>query len=563
MSRPLTWMYRKLGWFYPGVFVTLELQTAFPIALGAVALFSFYYDVDRSDFLLIAGITLALTALSVLVVLLRTYPRLRPLAAWIKGDRGAESTAQAWRVAVGLPMTLIRKDFFAPVLITVPVVVSAMLILGLTWIAFFPIMVAALITIGYAAMLHYLALEIAMRPVLFDINAALEAPLRIDRPSVPLRYKLMASLPLINVITGMTVAALTSEGGGGIGALSVNVLIALAIAFAVSFELTVLLSRSILRPVEDLEAATERIRQGRFDEHVPVTTADEFGELSSAFNQMVDGLAERERLREAFGTYLDEEVASYIISEGYDPTGAELEVSLLFCDVQNFSTAAAEASAHQVVSRLNELFECVVPIISRHRGHVDQFIGDGLLAVFGAPERVTDHADRAVQCAVEVARVVNSRRPGDFEVGIGVNSGKVVAGSIGGAGRLSFSVIGDAVNIASRVEAITRETGDPVLITAETRALLSETMEVEQRGEYELRGSDRTVELYAPLIPVAAEQEQGGLEISEPGSLGQPSKAGDGLGLRGAAGLGRSTGGSGLGRPSGGGRSGPTHTLPG
>src|SRR5262245_5579616 len=366
MARPLTWLYRKLGWRYPSYFVTLELQTAFLIAFGSVALFSFYYDVDRGDFLLITGITLALTGVSVLTVLLRTYPRLRPLNRWIRGERGPAETATAWRIAVGLPMTLIRKDFIAPVVVTVPVVISAMVILDLTWLAFFPIAFAALITIGYAAMLHYLALEIAMRPVLFDINAALDAPLRIDRPSVPLRFKLLATLPLINVITGMTVAALTTEGGGGISALGVNVLIALAVAFTVSFELTVLLSRSILRPVEDLEAATERIRQGRFDEHVPVTTADEFGELSSAFNQMVDGLSERERLREAFGTYMDEEVAQHLISEGYDPTGAEVEVSLLFCDVQNFTGAAAESSAHEIVSRLNELFECAVPIISRH-----------------------------------------------------------------------------------------------------------------------------------------------------------------------------------------------------
>ena len=109
-----------------------------------------------------------------------------------------------------------------------------------------------------------------------------------------------------------------------------------------------------------------------------------------------------------------------------------------------------------------------------------------------------NHADRAVQCAVELARTVNSRRPGEFEVGIGVNSGKVVAGSIGGAGRLSFSVIGDAVNVASRVEALTRETGDPVLITGDTRNLLSETMEVDSRGEHDLRGSGRPVDLYAP-----------------------------------------------------------------
>jgi class 3 adenylate cyclase len=547
MARPLTWLYRKLGWRYPSAFVTLELQTALLVAFGAVALFSFYYDVSGSDFLLITAITLGLTALSVGFVLVRTYPRLRPLSRWIKGERGPEETATAWKVAVNLPMTLIKGDFFAPLAISVPVVLSAVVILELSWLAFFPMLFGALITIGYATMLHYLALEIAMRPVLFDLNAALDAPLRIDRATVPLRLKLLTTLPLINVITGMTVAALTTEGGGG-AALTLNVLIALAIAFVVSFELTVLLSRSILRPVEDLEAATERIRQGRFDEHVPVTTADEFGELSSAFNQMVDGLAERERLREAFGTYLDEEVARHIISADFSPEGESTEVSLVFVDVQNFTAEAASADAAEIVRRLNELFECVVPIVHRHRGHVDQFIGDGLLAVFGAPERIENHADRAVQCAVEIARTVNSRRPGDFEVGIGVNTGQVVAGSIGGAGRLSFSVIGDAVNVASRVEALTRETGDPVLITADTRAILSETIEVESRGERELRGADRTVEVYAPLVPVALEPDTGGHDIAEPalesevGGLGQTPRAGDGLGRTRVGGLGRPNG---------------------
>ena len=535
MSRPLTWMYRKLGRRYPTVFITLELPSAFVVAVGAVALFSTYYEVGKEDFLRILGLTLGLTAVAIVVVLRRVYRRLRPIQDWIAGARAPGQTARAWRLAVDMPMELIRRDFYVPIFVTLLTAVGAVLILETSWLAFLPIAIAGLLAIGYSGTLHYLALELAMRPILFDINAALDTPVRIDKPSLPLRFKLLASLPLINVITGMVVAALTAEGGGA-EALGVNVLIALAASFLVSFELVVLLSRSIMRPVEDLEAATERIRQGRFDEHVPVTTADEFGELSSAFNQMVDGLAERERLREAFGTYLDEEVARHILSEEYDPEGAEVEVSLVFCDVQDFTAAAAEAGAEEIVARLNELFECIVPIVARHRGHVDQFLGDGLLAVFGAPERVERHADRAVQCAVEIARTVKSRRPGGFEVGVGVNTGKVVAGSIGGAGRLSFSVIGDAVNLCSRVEAATRDTGDPVLITAETRAQLSETIEVAARGEREIRGYDRKVELFAPLVPKAARVEVGGsddsmpLPESEVGGLGRAPVPGDGLG---------------------------------
>jgi adenylate cyclase len=559
---PLTWLYRKLGPRYPSVFITAELQTAFLVATGAVALFSAYYSVSSGDFLTILLITLGLTAIGVGFVLTRVLRRLRPLVAWIGGARSSEQTAEAWQLAVNLPIELIRRDFFVPILVTLVAVVASVIVLQLSWLAFFPIALAALLTASYAGTLHYLALETGMRPILFDINSALDTPVRIERPTVPLRVKLLGSLPLINVITGIVVAALTSNGGGT-GALGVAVLIALFVSFTVSFELTVLLSRSILRPIEDLEAATERIRQGRFDEHVPVTTSDEFGELSSAFNQMVDGLAERERLREAFGTYLDEQVAEHLISEDFARGGEEVEVSLVFVDVRDFTTAAAEASAPEIVARLNELFECIVPIVARHRGHIDQFIGDAVLAVFGAPERMPQHADRAVQCAVELARTINSRRPGGFEVGIGVNTGRVVAGSIGGAGRLSYSVIGDAVNLASRVESATRETGDPVLITADTRALLSETVEVESRGEREIRGYDREVELFAPLIPVALATGPGS-DVNDPlgdptaGGLGRAPLPGGGLGRRPRPGPGVGRAGSSQDRGLG-----KTHTLPG
>ena len=353
---PLTWLYRKLGRRYPSVFITVELQTAFFVATGAVALFSFYYSVSGHDFLKVLAVTLGLTGIGVGFVLARVLKRVRPLTAWIAGDRTSETTADAWHRAVNLPIEMIRRDFYVPVIVTVITVVAAVAILSLSWLAFFPILLAALLTAAYAGTLHFLALELAMRPILFDINSALDRPVRIDRPAVPLRVKLLGSLPLINVITGMVVAALTSDGGGT-DALTVAVLIALFVSFTISFELTVLLTRSILRPIEDLEAATERIRQGRFDEHVPVTTSDEFGELSSAFNQMVDGLAERERLREAFGTYLDEEVAQHLISADFEPGGEEVEVSLVFCDVRNFTSTAAGSDAPDVVRRLNELFE--------------------------------------------------------------------------------------------------------------------------------------------------------------------------------------------------------------
>ena len=201
--------------------------------------------------------------------------------------------------------------------------------------------------------------------------------------------------------------AVTSNGGGG-AALGADVLVAVGVATTLALELTVLLARSILRPIADLQRATAEVRRGNYEISVPVTTGDELGELAASFNEMLAGLAERERIREAFGTYLDQEVAEYILSEEFPKEGVEMDVSVLFLDARDFTGFAAQAEAKEVVARLNALFEVTVPIIARHGGHIDKFIGDGLMAVFGAPEPFPDHADRAVRAACELASAASS-----------------------------------------------------------------------------------------------------------------------------------------------------------
>jgi class 3 adenylate cyclase len=402
---------------------------------------------------------------------------------------------------VTLPLQLIRRDLFVPVVVAiVPACIWAVIVLNLAWPAFFPLFAGSMVALGYSAILHYLVLEAGMRPVLLEINESEFAPrLSARAPAIPLRVRMLAALPLINLITGLVVAALTSSGSGSAG-LGLDVVVAVAVATTISLELTVLFTKSILRPIADLQRATEAVRQGRYDVSVPVTTGDELGELAVSFNLMVEGLAERERLREAFGTYLDRSVAEYILSEGFSEDGVELEVSVLFCDVRDFTRFAAGADAKEVVAKLNELFEIVVPIVTRHGGHIDKFVGDGLLAVFGAPEPYPDHADRAARAACEMATKVNSDEGPPYKIGVGVNSGRVVAGSIGGAGRLNFSVIGDAVNVAARVEAATRELDADVLITEATTGKLGSGIEVEACGERDLRGIDEPVALFRPRI---------------------------------------------------------------
>jgi len=137
-------------------------------------------------------------------------------------------------------------------------------------------------------------------------------------------------------------------------------------------------------------------------------------------------------------------------------------------------------------------------VIGRHGGHVDKFIGDGLLAVFGAPEGYSDHADRALAAGLEILDVIDgSESP--LGARMGINSGRVVAGSIGGAGRLNFSVIGDAVNVAARVEAATRTTGDDLLLTRATSDALLRPSPLVSRGSIFLRGKSDPIELLAPV----------------------------------------------------------------
>ena len=505
LAKALTWSYRRLGRLYPRIFLAFELQTAYPVILGTVGLFSFYYEGDAGTFFSLFGLTCALAAISIVIACVKTFPLLRPIESWIAGARGERETAEAWAAAVSFPWRMIRRVALLPVFtVVIPASVLAVVMLELSWLAAFPFIAGSMVALGYSSMLHYFALEVGMRPVLVDINQQGTPRTETGLSALPLRWRLLLTLPMINVITGLTVAALTSEGGGGGADLGLDVAIAVGVATTIALELTVLLSRSIQRPIADLRQATEAVMRGDFSASVPVTTGDEIGELATSFNAMVEGLAEREKIREAFGTYLDREVAEYILSDAFDEEGIELEVSVLFTDVKDFTSFAADAEAKEVVAALNRLFEVVVPVIARHGGHVDKFEGDGLLAVFGAPEPYRDHALRSTRAAVEICRRVNERaEAGELRVGVGVNTGRVVAGAVGGAGRLNFSVIGDAVNVAARVESMTRELDHDVLLTAATADAMAGAVAAESVGTHELKGVGEPVELFAPArVPV-------------------------------------------------------------
>lgn len=500
MRAPLRWLYGKLGPRYPRVGLFVIFQFAHVVVLVGVGLLWLYVEPSGTDLIRIVVVSQVLLLAENALGLVTAFRLVRPADPWLRGDRTPESAVAAWCALAGLPRDFIRHRGATVFLVSV-VPISGYVVweLGYSFLpSFFIFTAASAIVLAYGVFARYFAVELMLRPVLEDISAELPDRADLGRPTVGLRARLLLAIPVINIITGVVVAALAS-GHEGLEALGWGLLAAMAVALTISLEMSIVLARSLFDPIVDLQRATDRVAEGDFNVRVPVVGTDETGRLSQSFNQMVVGLKEREALHEAFGAFVDPLVAERVLEEGTVLEGEEVEVSVLFLDIRGFTAFAERSSAAEVVRQLNEFYERVVPLLERHGGHANKFIGDGLLGVFGAPDKLADHADRAVAAALAIAGMVRRTYRGKLRIGVGVNSGTVVAGTIGGGGRVEFTVIGDVVNTAARVESATRETGDDVLITEATRALLRHDFgRFEERGAVELKGKTEKVRLLAP-----------------------------------------------------------------
>jgi adenylate cyclase len=471
-------------------------------ALGACSVFSLGQfvipapDLDNTETVRLANLVAfaIYIAVALVVGLLWGTKRMLPLWEFLSDERDP-STEE-------LPMLLrgpLRITAVNAVMWTIPVLLFGALnaffdpILGLS--VALMVLIAGLTTSAVA----YLLSERILRTAASRAMAA-GAPEQPATPGVASRllisWLLGSGLPLLGVVL-VSVYALTGDAVSR-RELALTALVLCVIVLAFGFLISLLTSRAIADPITSVRRALLQIERGDLDAEVPVYDGSELGLLQAGFNRTVEGLRERERIRETFGTYVDPDVAEHVLKEGPSLEGDEVEVTLLFMDVRDFTGFAERLAPREVVSTLNELFELAVPIVREHGGHVDKFVGDGLLAVFGAPRRAEDHADRALAAARDIATAVQEKFGEELQIGIGLNSGTVVAGNIGGAGRLEFSVIGDAVNVAARVEAATRETGDTVLLSVETRGRLNDAdATFEERPGVELKGKSGKVTLYA------------------------------------------------------------------
>jgi adenylate cyclase len=212
---------------------------------------------------------------------------------------------------------------------------------------------------------------------------------------------------------------------------------------------------------------------------------------------------EGHRIQQAFGRYVSREVAAEVFADAPGLRGEHREVSILFSDLRNFTTLSETREPAEIATQLNEYFSAMTAAIFRQRGMVNDFIGDAVMGIFGAPLADPDHARHAVAAAEGMAKgleALNERRAEAglpaLQMGIGVHTGTVFAGNVGGRARFKYTIVGDAVNVASRVEGVNKELGTTILITAATHARLSDTVRARARGLVPVKGRNEPVRVY-------------------------------------------------------------------
>jgi len=340
--------YRRLRNNYFLLYVAFEFVSAVLVCLATLGLFSLYTDLSASQFWTIAAFAETCVVLNTAFMVWGARKHVQPMVDWIDGSGGA---LDAWRAAVEVPRKLTLHVGWQPfLLIGAPVSVFATVVADLAAYSAFIIFAGAAVALAYAAILHFFSYEQFLRPVVEDIVEELPAGFTGAPVGVPLRWKLLGALPLINVITGVVVSGLSTNADASLHDLGLDVVLAVLVAFTISLELTVLVTRSVLQPVDRLLEATEAVKRGDLDARVPITSGDEMGQLAGSFNEMMDGLAEREALREAFGAYVDPDVAERVLEEGELIDGQEREVTVMILDVCDFTEFAERSSAPETVS---------------------------------------------------------------------------------------------------------------------------------------------------------------------------------------------------------------------
>ncbi len=270
-----------------------------------------------------------------------------------------------------------------------------------------------------------------------------------------------------------------------------------------ALRLNVLVGNSILEPIEDILNVVEKLKVGRFDQQIKVLSNDEIGILGDVGNDMIHALADRERIKDTFGKYVTPEIRDQILAGNIPLNGERTEATLLFSDLRNFTTYVEENDPEEAILSMRAYFTSMQRAIRLHEGLVLQYVGDEIEAVFGVPLKCEGHADQAIRAALEMRkalenlnnlRIAEGKLP--FVHGIGICTGEVLAGNTGSEDRLSYALIGNTVNLASRMQNLTKSFHCDILISEETAKRMLHPFKMKEQSPQHVKGYSRPVTVY-------------------------------------------------------------------
>ena len=332
--------------------------------------------------------------------------------------------------------------------------------------------VTTALTVGIASLvvcgIAYLFSEFALRPIAARALSG-EDRIRVQGLGVRRRMLLFWALGTGAPVTGLIVVAIMSLALGEISLtkLAVVMLVLGGVILGFGLLVTWLNARAVVAPILGVRNALQQVEEGDLDTEVQVYDGTELGQLQAGFNQMVRGLRDREHLRDLFGKHVGRDVAEAAAIGDVELGGETRQVSVLFVDLIGSTALATEREPTEVVELLNRFFGVVVEEVDKHEGLVNKFIGDAVLAIFGAPVELDDHAGNALSAARAMAKRLADEVP-DLEAGIGVATGEAVAGNVGDESRFEYTVIGDAVNAAARLTELAKEVDGRLLVAWES-----------------------------------------------------------------------------------------------
>ena len=274
----------------------------------------------------------------------------------------------------------------------------------------------------------------------------------------------------------------------------------------IALRLNSLVQKSIQYPIGEMLRIVEKVKNGDFTQRIRVLSNDEIGELGDAGNAMIAGLAERERIKDTFGKYVTPEIRDEILAGRIPLNGERRLATLLFSDLRGFTRYVEENDPEEVIKSMREYFTAMQKAIRMHRGLVLQYVGDAIEAVFGVPLAYEEHANKAVLAALEMRKrleALNTTRKSQgktpFGHGIGIHTGMVLVGNTGSEDRLSYALIGDTVNLASRIEQLTKALHCDILISEETAKRLENAFQMKAEIPQKVKGYSRPLTVHRIL----------------------------------------------------------------